>query len=195
MSPVRLVKPRRFEDERGWFMETYSARDFAMQGLGDVYVQDNHSCSKPAGVLRGLHFQKPPYAQGKLVRCIRGAIFDVAVDIRSGSPTYGHWVAAELTARNGYQLAIPVGFAHGFLTLEPDTEVCYKATDFYAPSHDSGLAWDDPDIAIDWPGIAVLGPLLSPKDKAWGRLADFRSPFAYDGRPLDKLEARSALKE
>ncbi|MBL8587413.1 MAG: dTDP-4-dehydrorhamnose 3,5-epimerase [Methylobacteriaceae bacterium] len=187
VNPVQIIRPRRFEDERGWFMETHSERAFAARGLTDHYVQDNHSLSRPAGVVRGLHFQVPPHAQAKLVRCVRGAIFDVAVDVRRGSPTYGQWVAARLTAAGGEQLYMPTGFAHGFITLEPDTEVCYKVTDFYAPAQDGGVIWNDPDIAVAWPDVGVA-PSLSPKDLTLPRLADFDSPFPYDGRPLGPIE-------
>lgn len=187
MSTVQLITPRRFNDDRGWFCETYNERTFAQLGLTDRYVQDNHSLSLQKGVIRGLHFQTPPRAQAKLVRCIRGAVFDVAVDVRADSPTFGRWVGTTLTAENGHQLYIPVGFAHGFLTLEDGCEVVYKVTDFYAPENDSGLAWNDPDIAVDWPKVGAQ-PLLSKKDLGLGPLAAFRSPFAYDGVPLAPLE-------
>ena len=184
--PVKLITPKRFSDERGWFSETYHQRRLAGEGIGTLFCQDNHSLSRPAGVLRGLHFQLPPHAQTKLVRCVRGSIRDVAVDVRAGSPTYGRWVAATLSANNGDQLFIPAGFAHAFLTLEPDTEVIYKVDDYYAPECDAGIAWDDPDIAVDW-GLAGTGPILSDKDRALPRLAAFDSPFAYDGAPLEPL--------
>jgi dTDP-4-dehydrorhamnose 3,5-epimerase len=187
-GPVQFIKPRRFGDDRGWFTEVYSERAFAGLGVTERFVQDNHSLSRPAGVLRGLHFQTPPHGQAKLVRCIRGAIFDVAVDVRKGSPTYGRWVGATLSAENGHQLFIPVGFAHGFLTLEPDTEVTYKVSDVYAPAHDGGIRFDDPDIGVAWPLIAGQTPVLSPKDEALPPLAAFDSPFAYDGRPLLPLD-------
>ncbi len=191
MNPVQLVPLKRHGDDRGWFAETYSQRAFAARGLSETYVQDNHSLSRQAGVVRGLHFQTPPHGQAKLVRCVRGSIFDVAVDVRRGSPTYGRWVGAVLSADNGDQLAIPVGFAHGFMTLEPDTEVIYKVTDFYAPAHDGGLIWNDPAIGVEWPAPAAQ-PILSPKDLALGRLADFDSPFPYDGRPLAPLVNQSS---
>ena len=154
-NPVQLVPTRRFGDDRGWFSETYSAPALAAFGVRETYVQDNHSMSQPAGTLRGLHFQTPPHAQAKLVRCVRGAVFDVAVDLRLGSPTYGRWVAATLTAQNGLQLAVPAGFAHGFLTLEPETEIIYKVSALYAPAHDGGVLWSDPEIAVAWP---LAGP-------------------------------------
>ena len=184
-SPVQLIVPRRFGDDRGWFTEVYSVPAFAKLGIPQVFVQDNHSLSAPAFTLRGLHFQTPPRGQDKLVRCIRGRIFDVAVDVRAGSPTYGRWVGAELSAENGHQLFIPIGFAHGFLTLEPDCEVTYKCSDIYAPDHDGGIRWDS--AGIDWPIPDGTVPELSAKDRVQPSLADFVSPFAYDGRPLDSL--------
>lgn len=188
VSRVLVLSPRRFEDERGWFSEVYSERVFDGLAPGYRFVQDNHSLSRPAFTLRGLHFQRPPHAQAKLVRCVRGSIFDVAVDIRAGSPTYGRWVGATLDAASGRQLFVPVGFAHGFLTLEPDCEVVYKVTDFYSPADDGGLVWSDPDIGIDWPLPAGAEPALSPKDAVLPRLAAFESPFPYDGTPLTPLE-------
>jgi dTDP-4-dehydrorhamnose 3,5-epimerase len=186
--PVVLIKARRFEDERGWFTETYNQRGFTDLGVDVTFCQDNHSLSRPTGVLRGLHYQTPPHAQAKLVRCIRGSIWDVAVDIRKGSPTYAQWTAATLSAENGHQLFVPAGFAHGFVTLEPDTEVTYKVSDFYAPECDGGIAWDDPDIGLPWP-VPPSGPLLSAKDGQMPKLADFDSPFAYDGCPLTPVSA------
>lgn len=187
MSPslVQVVKPRRFGDSRGWFTETYNRDTFAALGIDCTFVQDNHSLSVPAFTLRGLHFQTPPRGQDKLVRCVRGRIFDVAVDIRAASPTCGQWVGAELSAENGHQLFIPIGFAHGFLTLEPDCEVTYKCSDTYAPAHDGGIAWDS--VGIDWPMLAGVTPELSDRDKAQPTLAEFDSPFAYDGRQLTPL--------
>jgi dTDP-4-dehydrorhamnose 3,5-epimerase len=173
-------------DDRGWFSETWNARAHQRLGLPTDFKQDNHSLSKSPWVLRGLHFQTPPHGQAKLVRCVRGRIWDVAADVRSGSPTFGRWVGAELTPENGLQLFIPVGFAHGFLTLEPDTEVEYKVTDFYAPDCDGGLIWNDPTLAIEWP-LAGEAPVLSAKDARLPPLADFQSPFAYDGEPLSPL--------
>nr|WP_089221425.1 dTDP-4-dehydrorhamnose 3,5-epimerase [Sphingomonas laterariae] len=187
-APVRLIKPHRFGDARGWFTETYSEPVFAQFGIGCRFVQDNHSLSVPRFTLRGLHFQTPPRGQDKLVRCIRGRIFDVAVDVRRESPTFGRWVGAELSAENGHQLFIPIGFAHGFLTLEPDCEVTYKCSDTYAPDHDGGIRWNDPAIGIAWPLPAGAVPELSPKDAVQPLLADFDSPFAYDGRPLAPLD-------
>ncbi len=181
---MKLIEPKRFGDERGWFTEVYSERAFAALGLTERFVQDNHSLSRARHVLRGLHFQRPPHAQAKLVRCVRGAIFDVAVDVRAGSPTFGRWVGATLSAENGRQIYIPVGFAHGFLTLEPDCEVTYKVSDVHAPSSEGGLMWNDPDIAIAWPLPADAAPVLSAKDQILPALNGFVSPFAYDGAPL-----------
>jgi dTDP-4-dehydrorhamnose 3,5-epimerase len=184
--PTRLIKTKRVTDDRGWFAETYSARALAAYGIEATFVQDNHSFSRAPGVLRGLHFQTPPHAQAKFVRCVRGAVWDVAVDIRAGSPTFGNWVAAELSAENGDQLFIPAGFAHGFVTLLPDTEVLYKVTDFYAPQSESGLIWNDPDLALPWP-LPAGGPILSDKDRLLPRLTDLQSPFPYDGEPMTAL--------
>ena len=179
LSDVKLLKPKRFGDHRGFFAETYSQRDYAALGVDASFVQDNHSLSAAAGTVRGLHFQAPPQAQAKLVRCGRGAIFDVAVDIRRGSPTYGDWVGYELSAENGAQLYIPAGFAHGFATLEPDSEIIYKCSDYYAPETEGALRWDDPDIGITWPLTSV--PVLSEKDAAAPLLAGFNSPFIFEG--------------
>lgn len=184
-SPVHLIEPRRFGDERGWFTEVYKEPDFVARGIACRFVQDNHSLSVPRFTLRGLHFQLPPHGQDKLVRCIRGRIFDVAVDLRAGSPSYGRWVGTELSAENGRQLFVPVGFAHGFLTLEDRCEVTYKVSAIYAPDCDRGIAWNDPAIGIPWPMPAGWAPELSPKDAELPALADFASPFAYDGHPLE----------
>jgi dTDP-4-dehydrorhamnose 3,5-epimerase len=186
-SPVHLLHPRRHGDSRGWFTETYNLTTFEGLGISCAFVQDNHSLSIPAFTLRGLHFQTPPRGQDKLVRCIRGRIFDVAVDLRKGSPTYGQWVGAELSAKNGDQLFIPIGFAHGFLTLEADCEVVYKCSDTYAPAQDGGVAWNDPAIDIQWPLPPGVLPELSAKDQVQPLLASFDSPFSYDGRPLSPL--------
>lgn len=183
-NPIELILPRRHGDTRGWFTETYNQITFAGLGISCAFVQDNHSYSKLAFTLRGLHFQTPARGQDKLVRCIRGRIFDVVVDLRKESPTYGQWVGAELSAENGYQLFVPIGFAHGFLTLEPDCEVVYKCSDVYAPAHDGGISWNDPTIGIEWPIPAGAAPELSAKDQVQPLLSDFDSPFSYDGRPL-----------
>lgn len=172
-------------------METYNQRALAEAGFDRPFVQDNLSLSRPTGTLRGLHFQSPPRGQDKLVRCARGRILDVAVDLRRGSPTYGKWVGAELSADNGCQLLIPVGFGHGFVSLEPDCEVAYKCTDFYAPECDGGVRWDDPEIGIDWPLPGGGAPVLSDKDRVQPLLSDFDSPFDYDGRPLLPLDPDS----
>lgn len=187
-NPVQRLETRRFGDARGWFTEVYSEAAFAALGIECRFVQDNHSLSVPAHTLRGLHFQVPPHGQDKLVRCVQGRIFDVAVDVRAGSPTYGRWVGAELSAENGHQLFVPIGFAHAFLTLEPGCEVTYKVSDIYAPDCDGGIAWNDPDIAIDWPLPAATLPELSAKDAALPLLAAFVSPFPYDGRPLAPID-------
>ena len=186
-SPVQLIRPTRHGDSRGWFTEVYSALAFESLGITCTFVQDNHSLSSPPFTLRGLHFQTPPRAQDKLVRCIRGKIFDVAVDVRRSSPTYGQWVGAELSAENGHQLFIPIGFAHGFVTLETDCEVSYKCSDTYTPTNDGGVRWDDPAIGIAWPMPSNIVPELSAKDHVQPLLADFDSPFAYDGCPLEPL--------
>jgi len=184
--PVKLIHTRRFGDDRGWFSETYHRPRWTDQGVDCEFVQDNHSFSAHAGTIRGIHFQTAPFAQAKLVRCTRGRIMDYAVDLRAGSPTYGRHVAAELSAENGDQLYVPVGFGHAFVTLEPDTEVMYKVSAVYAPESDGGLRWDCPDIAIVWP-LPAEGPTLSAKDAALPTLADWVSPFAYDGEPLGAL--------
>jgi dTDP-4-dehydrorhamnose 3,5-epimerase len=181
-SPVQLIEPRRFEDARGWFSEVYNTTSFKTRGIDCDFVQDNHSLSRPRYTLRGLHFQTPPAGQDKLVRCIRGRIFDVAVDLRQGSPTYGQWVGAELSAENGRQLFVPIGFAHAFLTLEADCEVTYKVSSLYAPANDGGIRWDS--VGIDWPLPAGVKPELSDKDRTLPSIDAFTSPFAYDGRPL-----------
>ncbi len=173
---VVLVTPKRFGDARGYFSETFRASLFEEEGVTGPFVQDKHAYSADAGVLRGLHFQKPPMAQAKLVRCTRGAILDVAVDIRKSSPTYGRHVTAELTAETGAQLYVPVGFAHGYLTLTPNCEVEYKVTAYYAPETEGGLAWDDKDIGIDWP-LPDGAPALSQKDTVLPGLAGFDTPF------------------
>ena len=184
-NPVRLIRARRHGDARGWFTEPYNRATFAALRIETVFVQDNHSYSALAFTLRGLHFQTPPRAQEKLVRCIRGRVFDVALDVRRGSPSYGRWVGAELSAANGDQLFIPTGFAHGFVTLEPDCEVTYKCSDSYAPDHDGGVRWDS--AGIDWPIPAGVALALSDKDEVQPPLAGFDSPFSYDGRPLAPL--------
>jgi dTDP-4-dehydrorhamnose 3,5-epimerase len=174
---VFIVEPQVFGDHRGWFMETYSEAQFAEQGLSYVFVQDNQSYSAVKGTLRGLHFQRNPKAQTKLFRCTKGSVFDVAVDIRQGSPTYGKWFGIELTAENKRQLLIPKGFAHGFMTLTEDVEVQYKCDEFYAPEYDGGIRWNDPDIGIEWP--LHVTPVLSAKDEAAPLLKEAKLNFVY----------------
>src|SRR5262245_7920621 len=178
LEEVKLLTPKIFRDERGFFSETYHYKALAAAGIDRTFVQDNQSLSRAKGVLRGLHFQIAPHAQGKLVRVTRGAIFDVAVDIRQGSPSFGRHVSAILSADNWSQLWVPEGFAHGFCTLEPDTEVIYKVTDFYAPECDRGLAWDDPDLGIAWP-LSGSQVMLSDRDRQHPRLRDLPAHFKY----------------
>lgn len=182
---LRVLTPRRFEDERGWFSETWNRNRLLDAGIDFDFCQDNQSLSRLAGTIRGLHFQAPPHAQTKLVRCIRGKVFDVVVDIRAASPTFGHWQGVELSAENGRQLLIPVGFAHGFVTLGPDCEVAYKVDAPYHAGSESGLAWNDPQVAIDWP--LSFGPVLSDKDRSLPPLAALAITFPYDGTPLGPL--------
>jgi dTDP-4-dehydrorhamnose 3,5-epimerase len=175
LSGVVIITPARFGDARGWFSETWNATKMQAAGLAIDWVQDNHSFSAQVGTLRGLHFQSPPRAQDKLVRCTRGAIFDVAVDIRVGSPTYGHWFGVELTAENGKQLLVPKGFLHGFVTRTPDVEVQYKCSDVYAPECDGSVLWSS--VGIDW---GLTGdPVLSAKDQAATPFDTFASPFTF----------------
>lgn len=179
LSGVLELSPKRFQDDRGFFSTTYNRRAYEAAGILTEFVQDNHSLSAQAGTVRGLHFQAPPHAQAKLVRCGRGSIFDVAVDIRRGSHTYGEWVGYELSAENGHQLFVPAGFAHGFASLEPDSEIIYKCSDYYAPETEGALRWDDPDIGIKWPLTGA--PVLSEKDATAPLLAGFKSPFTFEG--------------
>jgi len=165
---VILIKPKVFEDERGFFMETYKRQDFERAGIKGEFVQDNHSKSR-YGVLRGLHFQKEPYTQAKIVRCIKGVIYDVAVDLRKNSPTFGKYVGVILSEYNKYMLYIPRGFAHGFLVLSDEAEVVYKVDNVYALDHEGGLIWNDPDVNIPWP---IDNPILSQKDQKWPTLKE-----------------------
>ena len=174
---VRLLTPRRHGDARGFFAEVWNADTFAALGIDATFRQDNHSLSAHVGTLRGLHFQVPPRAQGKLVRCGRGCLFDVAVDLRAGSPTYGQSVGYELSAENGLMLWIPDGFAHGFVTRAPETEIVYKCTDTYSAAHDGGIRWDS--CGVDW-GLDG-DPVLSAKDRDATALAEFDSPFRWEG--------------
>lgn len=185
-SPVILIETRKFSDTRGWFSESYSQRQWAKYGVPDTFVQDNHSFSEKTGTIRGIHFQSPPHAQAKLVRCTQGAIYDIAVDLRRGSPTYGHYVGETLSAENGLQQYIPVGFGHAFITLAPNTEVAYKITDYYAPETEQGIRWDCPSLDINWK-ISDSDILLSEKDRYLPTLDDFESPFTYQGNPLLKI--------
>lgn len=177
ISDLLLITPKLIGDERGWFSETFRADLFGAHARPLEFVQHNQSLSRPKGTVRGLHFQVAPAVQGKLVRCPRGAILDVAVDLRASSPTYGHHVAVELSADNGRQLWIPAGFAHGFCTLVVDSEVFYMVTGSgYSPAHDRGLRWNDPALGIDWP-VGEDDALLSPKDRVQPLLADLGVVF------------------
>jgi len=174
---VVLITPKLFRDDRGFFSEVWNEKLFREAGIAADFVQDNHVLSREAGVLRGLHFQLAPVAQDKLVRCSRGAILDCAVDIRRSSKTFGRHVTARLSGENWQQIFVPKGFAHGYVTLEPDTEVLYKVSAYYSPQHDKGIAWDDPALGIDW-GLEGRAPILSPKDKMQPKLAD--APQLFD---------------
>jgi dTDP-4-dehydrorhamnose 3,5-epimerase len=180
LPEVLEIVPVRHGDDRGFFSEVYVAPALAAHGIDTVFVQDNHSFSAEAGVLRGLHYQEPPAAQAKLVRVIRGAIYDVAVDIRHGSPTFGRWVGLTVSAEAWNQILVPTGFAHGFVTLEPGTEVLYKVSAPYSPAHDRGIRWDDPAIGIEWP-LEGRSPILSAKDRAAPALADASPAFHHPG--------------
>ncbi|WP_299287725.1 dTDP-4-dehydrorhamnose 3,5-epimerase [uncultured Tateyamaria sp.] len=178
LADLMVITPARFGDARGFFSESYSAQNLAKHGIDTVFVQDNHSLSAATGTLRGLHFQAPPHAQDKLVRCGKGVLLDVAVDIRADSPTYGQWFGIELSFENGRQLLVPAGFAHGFVTRSPNTEVIYKCSDVYAPQTEGAIRWDDPHLAIDW---ALDGePILSEKDAAAPLFDTLDTPFIYD---------------
>jgi dTDP-4-dehydrorhamnose 3,5-epimerase len=180
IADVKLLRPRVFRDERGHFIETWNARTFAELGIPALFVQDNLAYSKSRGTVRGLHYQLPPNAQGKLVRVARGAILDVAVDMRKGSPSFGRHVSATLTAHGGEQIWVPTGFAHGYCTLEPDTEVIYKVTDFYAPGRDQGILWNDPALGIAWP-VDAAAAILSDKDRILPHFATVDTPFEITG--------------
>lgn len=175
---VILVQAKAFPDDRGFFMETYKKSDFEQHGIPWNFVQDNYSHSSQRGVLRGLHYQMDPKAQGKLVSAVRGAIFDVAVDIRKGSPTYGEWVGVELSDENRRMLYVPAGFAHGFIVLSSEADVMYRVTAEYAPEVDQGIAWNDPELAIEWP---IEDPLLSPRDQALPLFKDVENNFVFQG--------------
>jgi dTDP-4-dehydrorhamnose 3,5-epimerase len=175
IDAVKIITPKSFGDARGVFCETYNRDRFFENGIALEFVQDNQSSSVKTGTIRGLHFQSPPAAQDKLIRVLRGSILDIAVDLRRSSPTYGKWIAETLSAENGKQALIPIGFAHGFCTLEPDTHVLYKVTAYYSPTNDMGIAWNDPDLAIQWP-VLPGGAVLSDKD---ARLPAFKSLPTY----------------
>jgi dTDP-4-dehydrorhamnose 3,5-epimerase len=177
---VKILEPERFGDQRGFVSETYNRRTLTKRGLQLEFVQDNHSLSRQKGTIRGLHYQVPPFAQDKLIRVIRGSILDVAVDLRQGSPTYGKHVAAVISAQAWNQILVPTGFAHGFCTLEADTEIIYKVSNYYSPEHDQGVLWNDPELGIEWP-VSEETCVLSPKDRRLPRLSDIVSPFAYCG--------------
>ena len=179
LAGVKILTPKRFGDDRGFFSESWNRRLLAEHGIALDFVQDNHSLSHAVDTVRGLHFQAPPHAQDKLVRCGRGALLDVAVDIRRGSPSFGQWFGIELSAENGRQLLVPKGFLHGFATRAPDTEIVYKCTDYYDRVSDGAVRFDDPAIGIDW-GLGGE-PVLSPKDEAAPLLADLDNPFVWEG--------------
>ena len=180
LDGVLILTPARHGDHRGFFSESWSRQRMRENGIDIDFVQDNHSLSAQVGTVRGLHFQSPPHAQDKLVRCGRGRLYDVAVDIRKGSPTFGQWIGEELSFKNGKQLLVPAGFLHGFMTLEPDTEIIYKCSDYYAPECDGAVRWDS--CGINWP-IDVATPVLSDKDKLAPTLAEFDTPFVFEGAP------------
>jgi len=173
---LKLFMPKVFRDERGFFMESFNRQALKEHGVSDDFVQDNHSRNEQRGILRGLHFQLPPRAQTKLVRVIRGSVYDVAVDLRAGSPSYGKWFGVTLSASNFLQLYIPKGFAHGYIALEDETEFMYKVDEVYSPDYDSGLRWNDPDLNIVWP---ETNPVLSAKDRELGAFSVFRTPFVF----------------
>lgn len=185
-SLPRVIVPKRHADDRGWFSETFHEQRLREVGITCRFVQDNQSSSRWAGTLRGFHFHLPPAAQAKLISVLRGRILDVAVDIRRDSPTFGKHVALELSAQSGQQLYVPVGFAHAFLTLEEGVLIMYKVSDYYSPAHDSGIRWNDPDIAYPWP-FNDADMITSEKDRRLPFLRDFVSPFPYDGHPLAPL--------
>jgi dTDP-4-dehydrorhamnose 3,5-epimerase len=178
---VKIVRPKRIGDDRGFFSEWYNRAALSAQGVNVGFIQDNMALSSRKGTVRGLHFQAPPFAQAKLVGCVRGAVFDVAVDIRRGSPTFGRHIAVELSAANGWQLFIPAGFAHGYCTLEENSVLFYKVDAGYSPQHDAGVLWQDPDIGIAWP-VTAEAAQLSKKDTTLPLLKDLPPIFSYDAR-------------
>ena len=176
---LKVITPDRHGDHRGFFSEVWNQRGFSELGVDIAFVQDNISFSAQAGTVRGLHYQSPPHAQVKLVRCGRGRLFDVAVDIRKGSPTFGNWFGIELSFENARQLLVPAGFLHGFMTCEADTEISYKCSDYYAPEAEGTIRWDDPEIGIEWPLSGT--PILSGRDAEAAPLASLDSPFLWQG--------------
>ena len=178
LDGVYVIKPQVFQDERGFFLETYSQKEFQKQGIEANFVQDNHSKSVKKGVLRGLHFQNPPYAQAKLVRVAKGAVYDVILDLRKNSPTFDQWEGFTLSADNFEMLYIPKGFAHGFCTLEDNTEFLYKTDEFYVPESESGIIWNDPDLKINWP-ISEAEIILKDRDKNWPRFKDVKNSLPF----------------
>jgi dTDP-4-dehydrorhamnose 3,5-epimerase len=185
-SPPLVIAPRRHADARGWFSETFLSDRWRDLGIGCTFVQDNQSLSTHKATVRGFHFQEPPSAQAKLVSVLHGKILAVAVDIRRGSPTFGRYVSVELSSDSGLQLFVPVGFAHGFVTLEDDVLVMYKVSEYYAPSCEGGIRWNDPDVGVRWPFDAAA-MIRSERDDRLPLLQDYQSPFAYDGQPLSEL--------
>ncbi|MDA9354427.1 dTDP-4-dehydrorhamnose 3,5-epimerase [Amylibacter sp.] len=181
LEDVFIIEPKRFEDDRGWFSETWNQNHLDAVFKGIRFVQDNHSLSIPKHTVRGLHFQSPPAAQDKLIRVLSGSITDVVVDIRNGSPTYGEWFSILLSKVNGKQLLIPKGFLHGFITLEDNTEILYKCSDFYSPIHEAGIKYNDPDLNVNW-GINSSNITLSQKDKNLTLFKDFKSPFIFENK-------------
>jgi dTDP-4-dehydrorhamnose 3,5-epimerase len=175
---VLVLTPIRVADSRGYFAETYNRQTFREAGITTAFLQDNQSLSLRAGTIRGLHFQRPPAAQAKLIRVVRGSIYDVAVDLRIGSPTYGQWTAERISAEGGEQIFVPQGFAHGFCTLEGGTEVCYKVDNYYNPAQESGVIWNDPTLCIPWP-VVKGEEILSEKDGMLATFESFNSPFSY----------------
>ena len=182
LPAVRIFSPRRYQDKRGFFSEIWREEAMIRAGINVRFVQENHALSHHAGTIRGLHFQIGPSAQGKLVRCVRGSLLDIALDIRHGSPTFGRHATVVLSGENGKQLYVPAGFAHGYCSLVPDTEVTYKVTAYYDPASERGVAWDDPALGIEWP-IKAGDAVLADKDRTFGRLADLPRFFAYADYP------------
>jgi len=189
MDLPQIIRPKRHVDDRGWLSETFRETRLRDIGIFCHFIQENQSYSKGAGTLRGIHFQVPPAPQAKLITVLRGRVLDVAVDVRRNSPTYGKFVSTELSAESGRQMYVPVGFAHGFLTLEDDARVLYKVSDYYAPEYESGIRWNDSELAFPWP-IKDADIILSSKDKQLPLLKEFSSPFEYDGTPLGALIER-----